>query len=126
MNKDTDNEYPELNKEGQDAAQEAIDRVREGMKKACLNVIEEEISYIYTDIAKYVESDSWDNFRQSVIQFVSGYTGLSEYESRPIRNRILMENRDQLILDLNQDLIRKNKDLEEKVNYLINNHNRTY
>lgn len=110
--------YPELTEEGKEQAQTAINNVREGMKKAALNVIEQELSDCYTDIAKWVESDSWLNYRNSIIQEIAGYRSLNKSESKVIRDRILMENRDSLIKDLNNDLIEKVDQLEKQISYM--------
>ncbi len=113
-------DFPELSEEGIKLGQEAVIRVREEFKKAAINVLEQELSDMYTNLAQWMDGDIWSNYKAHVIRFVSGYVDISKYESLLIRNMILAENRDELIADLNQDMVNEIQRLKEQVVYLQN------
>ena len=107
---------PPLTEKGKKEAQLLIDRVRQEIKLVATEIIESELDNMYTDISEWIESDSWSNYRASVIRGVAGYSGLGRHESKGIRDKILAENRGELINDLNTDLA----DEVDRLNNVIN------
>ncbi len=115
--------YPELSEEGQKEAVQLIESFKSQLKKAA----EETIESLYVDIMDYIESDSWNNFRNQIMSGFRNYDNRkiqNEYDFKNIRTEIYKEFRSEIIVDLNQDLINENEDLKKQIEHLnrINNH----
>ena len=114
--------YPELSEEGQKEAVQLIESFKSQLKKAA----EETIESLYVDIMDYIESDSWNNFRNQIMSGFRNYDNRkiqNEYDFKNIRTEIYKEFRSEIIVDLNQDLIMENEDLKKQIEHLnrINN-----
>ena len=108
--------YPKLTEEGEKEAQLLIDDFKEKLKKAAT----EAISSLYCDAALYIESDSWGNFRNEIMEGFKNYSNRKiqgEYDFKEIRQAIYKEYRDELIVDLNQDLVEENERLKKSLEY---------
>jgi hypothetical protein len=104
--------YPELSEEGKKEAQLIIDAFKEKLKK----VADEVISEFYCDVAMYIESDAWANFRNQLLDGFKNYDNRKiqgEYDFEKIRQEIYLEYRDEIIQDLNQDLVKENESLKK-------------
>ena len=108
--------YPKLNEPGEDEAQALVDRFKSRLKEAA----DEVIGTLYCDVATYIETDSWSNFRNHIMEGFKNYDNRkiqNAYDFKKIRAEIYKEYRDDIIADLNQDLLEENetlkKDLEQ-------------
>jgi len=108
--------YPKLNKPGEEEAQALVNRFKSKLKEAA----DEVIGTLYCDVATYIETDSWSNFRNQIMEGFKNYNNRkiqNEYDFKKIRAEIYKEYRDDIIADLNQDLLEENetlkKDLEQ-------------
>jgi len=112
--------YPELNEAGNEEAQQLVDKFKEQLKKSA----EEVIGQLYCDVAMYIETDSWTNFRNQIMDGYKNYNNRkiqSHYDFKEIRQTILKHHREDLINDLNQDMVEEietlKKNLEDARNW---------
>lgn len=108
--------YPELSEPGQKFAQQMIDSFKAKMK----DVSEEIIGNLYCDVAQYIESDSWTNFRN---QFMTAFRKMdqsfcSEYDLRDMAKSIAKEFPDLVGKYINEDLQAELKRKEEHIKWL--------
>jgi type III secretory pathway component EscR len=104
--------YPELSEEGKKEADLWLQSFRDKMKE----IAEETLSEVYGSCVEYIESDSWSNFRNEMLEGFKNYKNRkiqAEFDFAEIRKQIYKEYRDEIIQDLNQDLVKSNKELEE-------------
>lgn len=109
--------YPELSEEGKKEAQLIMDAFKKKLKKAANEIL----SDFYCDVAMYIESDSWTNFRNQLLDGFKDYGNRKiqgEYDFKEIRQAIYREYRDEIIQDLDQDLMEENKRLKETIEFL--------
>ena len=109
--------YPELSEEGKKEAQLIIDAFKEKLNK----VADEVISEFYCNVAMYIESDAWTNFRNELIDGFKNYDNRKiqgECDFKQIRQDIYREYRDEIIQDLNQDLVKENESLKKTIEFL--------
>lgn len=114
--------YPELNEEGQKQSQIIIDFFKEKLVK----VAQEAISQLYMDIGCYIESDSWTNYRNSLMDGLKNYNNRKDhhYPYDEIRKQIFKEFREDIIKDLNQDLLKEVEELKKTIKYYQDNQRR--
>ena len=106
--------YPELPDAGQEEAQQLIDKFKSQLKK----VAEDAISDLYCDVAMYIESDTWTNFRNQIMDGYKNYNNRkiqSSYDFKEIRAEIYKEFREDIIKDLNQDMIDEIAELKQSL-----------
>lgn len=109
--------YPELSEEGKKEAQQIIDGFKEKMKK----VVDEIIGDAYCDVVNYIESDSWSNFRNQIMDGFKDYDNrkiTAKYDFKEIRQSILKHHREEIIKDLDQDNLKEIDDLKNRIKYL--------
>lgn len=109
--------YPELPAAAIEEAEELMYKFKEHMLKLCDDTLGE----LYVNIAGYIESDAWNNFRQDILNGLKGYPNAklrNTYDFVQIRKRILEENRAEIIEDLNQDAIMEIENLKRLVEIL--------
>ena len=109
--------YPELPEAGKEEAQALVDKFKEQLKKAA----QDAISDLYTDVAVFIESDSWSNFRNKLMDGFKNYNNRklqADYDFKEIRQQIFKEFRADIINDLNQDLVAENEGLKKDVERL--------
>jgi hypothetical protein len=109
--------YPELSRAGAEEAQQLVERFKEQMKKAA----DEAISDLYCDIAVHIESDSWTNYRNKLMDGFKDYNNRlvqGEFDFKDIRQQIYKEFREDIIKDLDQDNLKRIADLETEVERL--------
>lgn len=113
----SDKFYPPLSEEGKQEAELVVKWAKEELKKVC----EEALSKIYVDIPVYIESDSWTNFRNDVMDGYQDYSRrkiIRDYDFKRIREKIFCEFRDEIIKDLDQDNLDKIKELQKEIAHL--------
>jgi 5,10-methylenetetrahydrofolate reductase len=106
--------YPELKEPGAAEAQALVDRFKEQLKEAAEDVIRQ----LYCDVAVYIESDSWTNFRNEIMAGFKNYNNRKiqgEYNFAEIRKQIYNEFKEELLPELNQDLVKENEDLKAQL-----------
>ena len=109
--------YPKLSEEGEKEAQKLID----AFKAKITEIAEETIQELYTDVALYIESDSWGNFRNEIMDGFRNYDNRKiqgEYDFKEIRQSILKNHKDEIIKDLNQDSLEEIKTLKDQIEHL--------
>lgn len=109
--------YPKLSEEGEKEAQKLIDAFKAKISK----IAEETIQELYCDVALYIESDSWGNFRNEIMDGFRNYDNRKiqgEYDFKEIRQSILKNHRDKIIKDLNQDSLEEIKTLKDQIEHL--------
>jgi len=109
--------FPELSEAAREEAVQLIESFKEKLKK----VAEEIIGDLYCDILPYIESDSWTNFRNDLLDGFLNYNNRKiqgEYDFAKIRRAIFEEYRNEIIKDLNQDLLKENEELKKEVKRL--------
>ena len=114
--------YPELTEQGKIEAQAIMDSFKPRLK----DMMDEALGELYCDVIQHIESDTWSNFRTSIIDAMRGYkmTGESkmmDYELKVIRDAVYNDHKDELIKDLNKDLLEENARLTDKINTMIYN-----
>lgn len=113
--------FPELQEGGAEAAQKMIDRFKEELEKVARNVISETLGEFYSDMVTHIESDSWTNYRNELMQGFQNYGNRKiqgEHDFKEIRQSIFREFKDEIIDDLNQDNIERIKNLESQLESL--------
>ena len=109
--------YPRLMDGGADEAQKLFDGFREQMTK----ISKEVLSNLYTDVAAYIESDSWTNFRNNLLDGICDYRNSkiqAIYDFKKIREKIYREYRDDIIKDISDDIVAENEKLKAENNDL--------
>lgn len=112
--------YPELSEEGKKEADEWLKKFVTKMAK----VAEETIHAAYCSCLPHIESDSWSNFRNEIMDGFKDYKNnkvKAEFDFKAIRDQILKENREQIIKDMDQDLLEENETLKERIEHLLKN-----
>ena len=105
---------PQLGEQGEAEAQALIDSFKQRLASAA----EETIGELYCNMAFFIESDSWENFRSRVIDQIRNYSDMrisSAYDARMVRKAILRHHRDEIIEDLNQDLLKEIREKDELI-----------
>ena len=106
--------YPKLSEYGEEEAA----AIFEGFKKKMEALCKETLSQLYTDVAAYIESDSWTNFRNDLLDGFRNYGNRklqADYDFKTIRSEIYKQFRDDIIKDLNQDLVTENESLKAEI-----------
>lgn len=109
--------YPSLTEEGHQECQRLIDAFKEDLKKAANNVI----SDLYCDAADFIESDSWGNFRNTIMDGFRNYANRklqNRWDFAEIRAEIFKQFHNEIIQELNQDLVEQNEKLKERIKFL--------
>lgn len=107
--------YPELTEKGKSEAEAVVKMILEKVKEGLDN------SNFYCDIPCFIESDSWQNYRNSIIEGMNDYSTGREadlYDYKTVRKVMLKENYAEIIKDLDQDNLEKIKELEATIRML--------
>jgi len=108
--------YPDLPQAGVEEAEALVNKFKEQLKKAA----EEAIGELYCDIAPHIESDSWTNFRNALMDGFRNYDNRhlqASYDFKEIRQAIFRDFRDEILEDLNQDLVEEIDRLKEQLQW---------
>ena len=111
-----ENFCPELPKGGAEEAQELIERFKKDMLTSIKDEAESIIGELYSDVMPFIESDSWKNYRNKMMDAMKNYQRLKEHfpdDCVAIRKAILEENREEITKDLNQDLVKEIERLKD-------------
>ena len=108
-----ENECPELNEQGQQEAQDLMNKFEKDLKQAALKIMEECSNTFYSDILSSIESDHWTNYRTKILNSICNYNGIRTYEAARIRKAIYQEYKEEINKHLNQDLLRRIAHLEK-------------
>ena len=113
--------FPTLRAEGEKEAVELINSFIDKLKKEANAAIDE----MYIKTLPHIESDSWCNFRNDMMDGFKGYKNKihAEYDFKAIRQKIYKDNKDEIIKDLNQDLVKEIADLKESIRISDEIHN---
>jgi len=106
--------FPELSEEGKAEVQLLIDSFKDKLTK----VAEETIANLYTDAVSYIESDSWTNFRNQIMDGFKDYDNRKiqgEWNFKEIRAEIFKQFKSDIINDLNQDIYEENLKLKQQI-----------
>jgi type III secretory pathway component EscR len=106
--------FPELSEEGKAEVQLLIDSFKDKLTK----VAEETIANLYTDAVSYIESDSWTNFRNQIMDGFKDYDNRKiqgEWNFKEIRAEIFKQFKSDIITDLNQDIYEENLKLKQQI-----------
>ena len=106
--------YPTLSKEGEQEAQ----IIMNGFRNKLIKIAEETLSVLYVDVAEYIQSDSWGNFRNHIMDGFKDYNNRkiqAEYDFKEIRQAIYKEFKEDIDKDLNQDLLEEVAELKKRV-----------
>tara|TARA_R110001632_G_scaffold158962_1_gene277140 strand:+ start:15 stop:374 length:360 start_codon:yes stop_codon:yes gene_type:complete len=108
--------YPELTEQGEKEAQKLIDTFAKELKKVASKLMEEAQSNLYCDIVPHIESDSWSNFRNTIVNGICNYSeNSSSYDFKRIRQAIYEEHKEEIDKDLNNDLLEEVKTLKRTI-----------
>lgn len=120
--------YPELNEAGNDEAQMLMDKFKADAKKVLDNLLDDYLGTVYTDLLPSIESDSWTNYRNKMMDGFRNYNNRlvqSQHDFKTIRQEIYKEFRDDIVKDLDQDNLQKISELQIQIKYLQESlHNR--
>jgi hypothetical protein len=110
--------YPKLTEQGEKEAQLIMD----SFKPKISAVIDELMGQLYCDVAYYIESDSWTNYRNDLMDGFRGYknNGKHQYDFKELRQSIYKNHKEEIIKDLNADLLEENEKLKKQLEELIN------
>lgn len=116
--------YPELTEQGKEEAQLLMSSFKVKAKEVLENLIDDYCGRFYCEIAPEIESDSWQNFRNKVMDGYKDYGNkeLKPYDFKDIRQQLYKENKAEIDKDLNQDNLDKIRDLEQTIEFLQQRH----
>lgn len=112
--------YPRLTEEGEKEAVIILKTFHDRMKKVC----EETLDQFYVDVLPYIETDSWTNYRNQLMDGFRNYNNRKvqgEHDFARIREEIYKQFRDDIIKDLNQDLVKEIASLKEQIEIMHRN-----
>ena len=110
--------FPDLPEEGEREAQRLIDKFRESLLESVKAIAEKAMFDLYADIIPHIQSDSWTNYRNHLMDGFKNYSNRKiqgAYDFKEIRQAIFKEFREDIIVDLDQDLVEENKDLKAQL-----------
>lgn len=105
--------YPELTEQGKIEAQRIMDSFKPKLSK----LMDEVMGDLYADVSYYVESDHWSNYRNELMDGFKGYKkgrNAYPYDFKELRQAIYENNKEEIVKDLNQDLLKEIEDLEKE------------
>jgi hypothetical protein len=105
--------YPVLSELGKLESEEFI----ENLKSKIRTVVNDALGEIYVDLPDYIESDSWTNYRNTLLAGLCNYQNKehSRYDFQKIRQTIYAEFKEEINKDLNQDLLEEVADLKKRL-----------
>lgn len=114
--------YPELTEAGKEEAQLVMDRFKKDLHKAASGIIGQATEDFYYNCIQHVESDSWTNYRNQLVDGLCNYSNnkRSEHDYMKIRRAMFEQYREEIIKDLNQDLVKEVAGLKETIELIKN------
>jgi len=109
--------YPELTEAGKIEAQKVINNFKENAKKVLDSLLDDYLGKVYCDVVTEIESDSWSNYRNTIMDAFKDYGNKDKrkYDFKKIRQKIYSENKEQINKDLDQDNLKKIEELEKTI-----------
>lgn len=96
--------------------EDVLSKYLEKFKNKIKDIQNETLEECYIELLPTIEEDTFENTRVNIINSLMGYnTSLNKYDWVSIRKQILIENKDEIIKDLNTDLLEENKKLKEEL-----------
>ena len=114
---ENDKLYPKLSEKGEKEAEAILQEFKEKMTE----VAKDALSEFYISLSGYIESDSWHNFRNELLDGLKGYKNAKIQERHnfvKIRKQIFEENKKEIIKDINQDLLDEITSLKKSIEFL--------
>lgn len=102
-------------------AERVIEHAKKKLKAVLKAVCEEALGEIYIDCASHIESDSWTNFRNELMDGFRDYRNSKvqgKYDFKQIRLQIFNDFRAEILADLDQDNLEKIVELEKQIKHL--------
>jgi hypothetical protein len=102
--------FPELSYEGKKEAQTLMSKFEKSLQESAVKIMEQISDEFYVNVLNEIESDHWGNFRQKIVDGICDYKSNSKdlpYDFKKIRDAIFKENRQEIINDLNQDMLKE-------------------
>ena len=114
--------YPELNESGKEEAQQLLNKFKIDAKTVLDNLLEDYLGEVYCNIIPEIESDSWQNYRNKIMDGFKDYGNVSkrEYDFKVIRQQIYKDFKEDIIHSLNQDNLIKISELEDTIKRMEN------
>jgi hypothetical protein len=112
---------PELDEQGKLEAQKLIDRFKEKM----LETAEDVLGNLYCDVAVHIETDSWTNYRNKMMDGLMDYGNqalLKRKLYKKLREKLLHDYAPQIIDDINKDLLDEIAELKRQIESLQRNY----
>jgi hypothetical protein len=109
--------YPTLTEEGAKEAQMILDAFKERMAK----VAKEALNDMYTDVIGYIESDSWTNFRNQMMEGFKDYNNRKIqdlYAFKEIRAQIFKDFREEIMKEMPDELVKENESLKAEMKWM--------
>jgi len=109
--------YPKLTEQGEEEAQKIMDSFKPKLAK----LMDEVMGELYCDVAYYIESDSWTNYRNDLMDGFRGYTNGSDnhgHDFKELRQAIYKNHKEEVVKDLNQDLVGEVRSLKDHIEIL--------
>ena len=106
--------YPKLQEGGEEQAQLLIDGFKERLKSAADDVLGD----LYCDVASYIESDQWTNYRNDLLSGLCNYGTRKVqggHDFKRIRRAMFEEYKAEIIADIGTDLIEQIASLERQL-----------
>lgn len=95
-------------------AQTFLDSFKEKMRK----IQDETLGELYANVLPYIETDAWTNYREALrldLAHEYKFKTFREPWAVNLRRAIFVENREELAKLINQDLLKRIKELEDRV-----------
>jgi hypothetical protein len=105
--------YPSLTEDGEKQAQAIMDSFKLRVADLMKTSAEEVMIDLYCDVAMHIESDSWTNYRNELMDGFKGYKAEThKHDFKELRQAIYSNHKEQIVKDLDQDLMEENARLK--------------
>lgn len=113
--------YPELNIEGMSEAQVLMNNFKKDARLTLDSLLGDYLGKVYCDIIPQIESDSWSNYRNAIMDGYKDYNNreIREWDFKAIRQKIYKDFKEEIDKDLNQDNLDRIEELEATVKRLM-------
>lgn len=114
--------YPDLNESGKEEAQALMNKFKNNAKTVLDSLLDNYLGEVYCNIIPEIESDSWQNYRNTIMDGFKDYNNrsLREHDFKAIRQQIYKENEEEIGHGLNQDNLARITELEDTIKRMEN------
>lgn len=114
--------YPDLNESGKEEAQALMNKFKVNAKNVLDTLLNEYLGEVYCNVIPDIESDSWQNYRNTIMDGFRDYNNRSrrEYDFKAIRQQIYKEHKEEINHCLNQDNLARIAELEAVIKRMEN------